>query len=110
LKMFGDKLFHMHFNDNYGSWDDDMIVGSIHLVEYFEMLFWLEKTGYDHWYSMDQYPYRENGYGAIRSSVLFIQKLQNILSRVGLNRVEELINLGNPIETSGFIRKFLVAS
>ena len=61
LKQFGDKLFHMHFNDNYTHWDDDMIVGSIHLPEYFEILYWLDKTGYDGWISMDQYPYREDG-------------------------------------------------
>ena len=55
-----------------------MIVGSIHLPEYFEMLFWLQKTGYEGWYSMDQYPYREDGYQAVRSSVLYLQKLQAI--------------------------------
>jgi xylose isomerase len=109
LNIFGKKLFHMHFNDNYTSWDDDMIVGSIHLVEYFEMLFWLQKTGYEGWYSMDQYPYREDGYGAIRSSVLFVQKLQGILEKVGMAQVEALINRRDPIATADFIRNHLIA-
>ncbi len=32
------KLFHMHFNDNYTAWDDDMIVGSVHTVAFIEWL------------------------------------------------------------------------
>ena len=37
LRTTGKKLFHIHFNDNYRSWDDDMIVGSVHLVEFVEL-------------------------------------------------------------------------
>ena len=110
LKQFGDKLFHMHFNDNYTHWDDDMIVGSIHLVEYLEILFWLEKTGYQGWLSMDQYPYREDGYGAIRSSVLFLRQLKDILETTGLSKVEKLVSSQDPVATSEFIRKNLLAS
>jgi xylose isomerase len=105
----GNRLFHMHFNDNYTSWDDDMIVGSIHLVDYFEMLYWLEKTGYEGWYSMDQYPYREDGYRAIRSSVLFLQRIHGLLEKVGMAAVEQLIRRRDPIGTTEFIRENLIA-
>jgi hypothetical protein len=44
LSMYGDKLFHLHFNDNYRFWDDDMIVGSVHFVEYVELLFWRARS------------------------------------------------------------------
>lgn len=109
LSRSGNKLFHMHFNDNYSSWDDDMIVGSVRLVEYFEMLYWLQKTGYAGWYSMDQYPYREDGYGAVRSSVLFLQRMQSILDRVGIPVVEALIRRRDPVATAAFIRENLIA-
>jgi len=39
LSDYGRKLFHLHFNDNYRSWDDDMIVGSVHFAEFLEPLF-----------------------------------------------------------------------
>jgi xylose isomerase len=110
LKQFGDKLFHMHFNDNYTHWDDDMIVGSVHLAEYFEILYWLEKTGYDGWISMDQYPYREDSYGAIRASVLFLQRLAGILDRIGATEVRKLLAQRDPVATAQFIREHLLAS
>jgi xylose isomerase len=109
LKMHGDRLFHMHFNDNYTSWDDDMIVGSIHLVDYFEMLYWLEKTGFSGWYSIDEYPYREDGYRAIRSSVLFLQRMHLLLAKTGMAAVEQLIRRRDPVDTNEFIRDHLVA-
>ncbi len=109
LSMFGDKLFHMHFNDNHGSWDDDMIAGSVRLVEYLEMLYWLRATGYSGWYSMDQYPYREDAYGAIHGSILFLRKIDAILDRVGMDAVKELICKRNPVATSEFIRTNLIA-
>jgi hypothetical protein len=66
LSMYGDKLFHLHFNDNDRYWDDDMIVGLVHFVEYVELLFWLRGMSYAGWYSMDKYPYREKAQGALR--------------------------------------------
>ena len=71
LQEYGRKLFHMHFNDNYGHWDDDMIIGSVHFPLFVETLFWLKETNYTGWLSMDQYPYREDGQGALRESVAF---------------------------------------
>ena len=109
LKMHGDRLFHMHFNDNYTSWDDDMIVGSIHLVDYFEMLYWLEKTDFGGWYSIDEYPYREDGYRSIRNSVLFLQRMHALLAKAGMAAVERLIRRRDPVATSEFIRENLVA-
>lgn len=74
------RLFHMHFNDNYRTWDDDMIVGSLHTVEYFELLFWLKETGYAGWYSMDQYPYRGDGADAVRESMAFLRNVEELLT------------------------------
>jgi len=108
FKMAGNKLFHMHYNDNYSAWDDDMIVGSLRLTEFFEILYWLKKMNYAGWHSMDQYPYREDGYGAIKSSVLYLQKLESILESVGMNEVDELIKKRDPIATSEFIRSNLI--
>ncbi len=108
LSMFGEKLFHMHFNDNYGFWDDDMIVGSIRTVEHFEMLYWLRAAGYSGWYSMDQYPYREDAYGAIRSSILYLKQLEEIIDYVGMEAVQELIRKRDAVQTAEFIRNHLL--
>lgn len=108
LQERGEKLFHMHFNDNYRYWDDDMIVGSVHLVEYIEMLYWLRETNYSGWYSMDQYPYREDGAGAIDASVQFVRSLETLLDEKTIVQIRGLIDRGDPIEASHWLRRKLL--
>jgi xylose isomerase len=105
LQEYGRKLFHMHFNDNYGTWDDDMIVGSVHFPRYIEMLFWLKETKYDGWLSMDQYPYREDGQGALRESVEFLQMIDEKLSDQVMQEIRDLLAKGNAVESQRWIRK-----
>ena len=103
-KRAGNMLFHMHFNDNHGSWDDDMIVGNVHSIVYIELLFWLKKTGYEGWLSMDQYPYREDGADAIAESILWVKKFEKIVDEY-YNEIETLISQNDAIATSRFLRK-----
>jgi xylose isomerase len=106
-KRAGNKLFHMHFNDNHASWDDDMIVGTVHSVAFLEILYWLDRTGYDGWLSMDQYPYREDGAAAIGESILTLCRIDEILQGTR-GEIDGLIQAGDPIATSRFLRKALI--
>ena len=104
LSDFGRRLFHMHFNDNYRGWDDDMIVGSVHFVEFLELLFWLREVGYEGWYSMDQYPYREDGQGALRNSVEFLQSLEAMLDETTMEEIRGLIAEGDAVKSTAWFR------
>lgn len=105
-KRAGNMLFHMHFNDNHGMWDDDMIVGSVHSTVYIDLLFQLKKTGYDGWLSMDQYPYREDATDAIGESILWVRNFQQIVEE-NYAEIETLIKQNDAVETSRFMRKVL---
>jgi len=103
----GNKLFHMHFNDNHASWDDDMIVGTVHSVTFLETLYWLDRTGYTGWLSMDQYPYREDGAGAIGESILWLHRFDEILQSYRAE-IDQLVSVGDAVQTSRFLRKALL--
>jgi len=105
LSMYGDKLFHLHFNDNYRFWDDDMIVGSVHFAEYVELLFWLREIGYRGWYSMDQYPYREEAQGALRESVEFLKAIDRLLDQKSIGEIRELVRRGDAVQSTRWLRK-----
>ncbi len=107
LNENGGRLFHMHFNDNYRTWDDDMIVGSLHTVEYFELLYWLKEIRYAGWYSMDQYPYRENGADAVHESVAFLRNIENLLTEERCQEMRELISSGDATHSTRWMRKLL---
>lgn len=107
LQHHGGRLFHMHFNDNYRSWDDDMIVGSLHVVEYVELLFWLKEIGYEGWYSMDQYPYREDGAAAVRESAAFLRDVEKLLTPERCAEIRELIASGDATASTRWMRQQL---
>ncbi len=109
LKRAGDKLFHMHFNDNYRLWDDDMIVGSIHTIEYLELLYWLDRTGYQGYLSLDQYPYREDPEQAIAESIRWLRTFRHMLDRVGAERIGKVVRSGDAIAASRLLREMMGA-
>jgi len=106
-KRAGNRLFHMHFNDNFGQWDDDMIVGSVHSACFLELLYWLDRCEYAGWLSMDQYPYREDGPGAITESILWLCRFDEILQASRLE-IDGLVAQGDAVATSRFLRKALL--
>ncbi|MBI4027885.1 MAG: TIM barrel protein [Verrucomicrobia bacterium] len=107
--LAGKRLFHMHFNDNFRYWDDDMIVGSVHAVEHIELLYWLDRVQYAGWYSMDQYPYREDGRGAIEESLRWLQGFQALVTQHRA-AMDALLREGNAVKTSAFLRSILLPS
>lgn len=107
IHSHGKKLFHLHFNDNYRGWDDDMIVGSVHLTEYLELLFWLREIGYKGWFSMDQYPYREDGQRAVAESVAFLMDLVQLLTPTACDEIRALLKSGDATMSTRWVREQL---
>lgn len=107
LKKYGNKLFHIHMNDNYRFWDDDMIVGTVHTVEYLEFLYWLKKTGYNGWLSTDQYPYREDGKKAVQESVYWMKAMGELVDGMDEKRIEGLLETGDAVEISRMLRQYM---
>jgi len=106
-KRAGNRLFHMHFNDNHASWDDDMIVGTVHTVCYIETLYWLDRCGYTGWLSMDQYPYREDAAGAIGESIIWLRRFDQIVE-AHRTEIDQLVKSEDAVATSRFLRSILV--
>ena len=83
-----------------------MIAGSIHTIEYIELLHWLDECGYDGWFSMDQYPYREDAAGAISESIKWMQALDAIVAG-SREKIRAAAKSGDPIAISSLMRSLL---
>lgn len=76
------KLTSVEVNDNWREWDDDMAVGSVHLIETLEFLQALRQI---HWQGpilLDQFPFREDPIQAARQSIRTIRALDAALDRI----------------------------
>jgi len=107
LDKFGNKLSHLHLNDNYRYWDDDMMPGSVHTVEYLELFYWLNHIGYNGWYSLDIFPYREKGIEATKESIRFIKTLLLAVDKVNPERIQEVIMKRDAVEGMKLVEEML---
>lgn len=101
------KLFNMHMNDNYADWDDDLIVGSVHTIEYLELFYALRKIAFDGYCSVDIFPYREDGYEAVRESVEAMQMFDGLIDKIGYETITKTIKKSNVPDTLNMIRKHI---
>src|SRR5947199_7288233 len=78
------KLVSVELNDNWRDWDDDMAVGSVHLIETLEFLHALRQIKWLEPILLDQFPFREDPVTAARSSIDTIRALERVLDRIDL--------------------------
>jgi sugar phosphate isomerase/epimerase len=101
------KLDYLHLNDNYRSWDDDMMVGALHLVEYLELVYWLKKVDYKGWLTLDIFPFREDGVAAVNESKAWLEGFFKAVDRVGMDAIAEVIAEADATKSSKLVRKAL---
>ncbi len=78
------KLVSVELNDNWREWDDDMAVGSVHLLETLEFLSALRQI---HWQGpllLDQFPFREDPIRAAQASIRTIRGMEKLLDRLNM--------------------------
>jgi xylose isomerase len=61
-------------NDNYRLSDDDLIVGTVNFLETMEMLYWLDRVGYDGWLSFDPHTSLEHPVRAVEEGCKFVTR------------------------------------
>jgi len=98
-------LYNLHSNDNFGMWDDDMIIGSVRLMEHLETFYLLKKYGYDGFISVDIFPYREDAFDAVCESIRAMRSYDRLIEKMGVETIDRLIENGNVPETLAQIRK-----
>lgn len=73
------RLFGMDVNDNYRSWDDDLVAGSLHPIELFEYFHVLRKNKWDGVWQLDQFPFREDSIATANHAIDFLKGVDRAL-------------------------------
>jgi len=99
--------FTMHFNDNYGYWDDDMIPGSVNFWRFVELFYQLKKIGYEGWYDLDIFPYREDPVRAVEQGIGFIGYMRRRVDEY-YGEIKSLVEEGDVHKTIDGLRKIFL--
>jgi len=101
------RLDYLHLNDNYRSWDDDMIFASVHITETLEFLYWLKKLNYSGWLTLDIFPYREEKVPAAKNCFEWLKTLFEVIEKKGPDRIEQVIKKGDANQSVALVREML---
>ena len=86
------KLFYVHTNDNTGDGGDwDMVSGTVHFWHWIELLFTLQKIGYDGWLGGDIAPKHMGPVEAFDINTRMIQRMIKLLDRIGVEKLEAMV-------------------
>lgn len=79
------RLTSIELNDNWREWDDDLAVGSVHLLETIEFLLEVRRIGWSDVLLLDQFPFREDPVRAARASIRTLRRLDAVIDGIDLD-------------------------
>jgi len=106
LASYG-KLDYLHLNDNYGDWDNDLMVGAVHLVHYLELVYWLKRVNYQGWLTLDIFPYREDGIQAAIQCKEWMEGFFAAVNRMGMDAIGQVIREADATKSTALVRQAL---
>jgi xylose isomerase len=98
------KLYHTHFNDNQQQCDADLPPGTVNFIRLVSILYILDNAGYDGWFGLDLFPYRDDPKKFIELSRDNLRLAGRVVKFMKEKGIEELWKPGtNGPEISRFI-------
>lgn len=97
------RLLQIHVNDNWGDWDSDLLVGQVSFWQSLEFFYWVHKVGFEGWYVMDFFPYREDGPAALAQCIRNSRRMAEMAARLARSPLEHLQEAGDPVALSEFL-------
>lgn len=83
-----DLLWGIDVNDNLRGWDDDLMVGTVHLTEVFEFFYTLKINNWDGVWQLDQFPFREDSVETARTSIRFLKAVHRALEELDIEALQ----------------------
>jgi len=104
------RLFGMDVNDNLRGWDDDLVVGTVHMTEIFEFFYVLKINNWDGVWQLDQFPFREDHVEAANLSIRFLKHIYRALDKLDIAALQAAQREQNPLKAQKIIQNALLTS
>jgi xylose isomerase len=101
-------LYGIDVNDNFRGWDDDLVVGSVHLVETFEFFYALRECGWDGVWQLDQFPFREDSVEAAREGINAMRSIHRALDRLDIGALRAAQDRQDALAANRIVRRALL--
>jgi xylose isomerase len=103
-------LYGIDVNDNFRGWDDDLVVGSVHLTETLEFFYTLRECGWDGVWQLDQFPFREDSVEAAREGISIMRTIHRALDLLDVAALREAQDRQDALAAGKIARRALLSS
>jgi len=100
-------LDYLHLNDNYRSWDDDMMLAAVNIPETLELVYWLRRLDYGGWLTLDIFPYREDKVPVVENCFAWLKTLFAAVDRKGMAAIEAVLQSADANLSVALVREML---
>jgi xylose isomerase len=101
------RLFYIHLNDNGREWDWDMLPGSVNLWDLLEMLFYIDRLGWDGWLSYDVLSRNGDPVETMAAAIAITEAARTMVAGIGRERLQRHIEEGIPARAFGELMQWL---
>lgn len=110
MAMDRGKLFAIDVNDNFRGWDDDMVVGSVHLIETLEFFYTLRRNDWAGVWQLDQFPFREDTADAARAGIEVMKAMWRACELIDHDALSAAQEAQDALAAQRVIRRALLAA
>ena len=103
-------LYGIDVNDNFRGWDDDLVVGSVHLTETLEFFYALRDCGWDCVWQLDQFPFREDSVEAAREGISTMRTIHRALDLLDAAALREAQHRQDALAANRIVHRALLSS
>jgi sugar phosphate isomerase/epimerase len=103
-------LYGMDVNDNLRGWDDDLVVGTVHLTEIFEFFYTLRINNWQGVWQLDQFPFREDTVEAARLSIETLKAIYRALDDLDMPALRDAQARQDALAAQRIVQRALLSS
>ena len=103
-------LYGMDVNDNLRGWDDDLVVGTVHLTEIFEFFYTLRINNWEGVWQLDQFPFREDTVEAARLSIETLKAIYRALDDLDMPALRDAQARQDALAAQRIVQRALLSS
>ncbi|MDD9150475.1 MULTISPECIES: sugar phosphate isomerase/epimerase family protein [unclassified Sporolactobacillus] len=92
------RLMGFHLNDGYNDNDDGLMLGTVHLLQTLEFIYYAKLYNYTGVNYFDTFPVRENPVQECEQNIKMYKTLEQFIDTVGLETVKQLIQEGDALK------------
>lgn len=101
------RLMGFHLNDGYKDNDDGFMLGSVHLMQTLEFIYYAKKYNYQGVNYFDTFPMREDPSAEVEANIETYLALERHIESYGLKEIEKLIAAGDAVQVQHFMLDLL---